>query len=52
MELDRQVLDVILGSNALQYAGFARMAIEYPVVSMCKRRELGSLEFHVLLARN
>ena len=52
VELDRQVPEVILGSNALQYAGFARMAIEYAVASMRKKKELGSLELHVLLARN
>ena len=43
---------ITLGSNAVQYSGFARMAIEYAVASIREQREIGPLEFHVLLARN
>ena len=52
IDLEQPIPQVIMGSNALQYSGFARMAIEYAVASIRERRELGSLEFHVLLARN
>lgn len=52
VELDRPIPEVTLGSNALRYSGFARMAIEYAVATIRERRELGTLEFHVLLARN
>ena len=52
VELDGPEPEIILGSNVLKYAGFARMAIEYAVASIRERRELGSLEFHALLARN
>jgi hypothetical protein len=43
---------ITLGSNAVRYSGFARMAIEYAVASIRERREIGQLEFHILLARN
>ena len=43
---------VVLGSNILEYAGFARMAVEYVVASIREKRELGPLEFQILLARN
>jgi hypothetical protein len=43
---------VTLGVNVLRYSGFARMAVEYAVASIRKRREIDSLEFHILLARN
>ena len=52
VELDRPQPSVTLGSNVLQYSGFARMGIEYAVASIRERRELGMLEFNVLLARN
>lgn len=52
VELEGDVPEVTLGANVLQYAGFARMAIEYAVVCIRKARELGTLEFHALLARN
>ncbi len=45
-------VEVVLGSNVLQYPGFARMAIEYAVASINQKREIGQLEFHILLARN
>ena len=50
--LERPVPEVTLGANVLEYSGFARMAIEYAVASIREKRELGTLEFHVLLARN
>jgi hypothetical protein len=50
--LERPVPEVTLGSNVLQYSGFARMAIEYSVACIREMRELGTLEFHALLARN
>ena len=52
VELDRPIPEVTLGSHVLQYSGFARMAVEFAVASIHERRELGLLEFHVLLARN
>ena len=52
VEFGGPVPEVSLGSNVLQYPGFARMAIEYAVASIRGRRPLGLLEFHILLARN
>ena len=52
VELNQPIPEVTLGSSVLQYSGFARMAIEYAVATIRERRELGTLEFHVLLARN
>ena len=49
---EQAVPEVTLGSSVLQYPGFARMAVEYVVASIRERRELGPLEFHMLLARN
>jgi hypothetical protein len=43
---------VTLGSNVLEYSGFARMAVEYVVASIRSGRELETLEFQVLLSRN
>ena len=50
--LESHIPEVTLGSNVLEYAGFARMAVEYTVASIRERRELEPLEFHILLARN
>lgn len=50
--LDLPVPEVVLGSDAIRYPGFARMCIEYAVASISLDREIGSLEFHLLLARN
>ena len=52
LDLERPTPQVVLGSNILEYSGFARMAIEYAVASIRERRQLGALEFHILLARN
>ena len=52
VEFDRPIPEVTLGSNVLQYPGFARMAIEYAVASIREQREIGPLEFNILLARN
>ncbi len=52
VELEREVPLVILGSNVLQFPGFARMCIEYVVESIRQHRPLDLLEFHLLLARN
>ena len=52
VELEREVPLVILGSNVLQYSGFARMCVEYVVESIRRHRPLDLLEFHLLLARN
>ena len=43
---------VTLGSNVLEYSGFARMAVEYVVASIRNGRELETLEFQMLLSRN
>jgi len=42
----------VLGANIFQYAGFARMCVEYAVASIKKDRPIDVLEFHLLLARN
>ena len=52
IDLEGPVPEVTLGSNVVRYSGFARMAAEYVVASIREKRELGPLEFHVLLARN
>ncbi len=52
VELEREEPLVILGSNVLQFPGFARMCIEYVVESIRQHRPLDLLEFHLLLARN
>ena len=52
VDWDLPVPEVTLGSNVLEYSGFARMSVEYAVASVRERRNLGPLEFHVLLARN
>ncbi len=52
VEFEREVPLVILGSNVLQFSGFARMCVEYVVESIRQRRPLEMLEFHLLLARN
>ena len=51
-EFTSSVPQVALGSDVLNYPGFARMAIEYVVAALREDRELGTLEFHMLLARN
>ena len=52
VELEGEVPLVILGSNVLQFSGFARMCVEYVVESIRQHRPLDLLEFHLLLARN
>ena len=52
VDWDLPVPEVTLGFNVLEYSGFARMSVEYAVASVRERRNLGPLEFHVLLARN
>jgi hypothetical protein len=43
---------ITLGSYAVRYSGFARMALEYAVASIREGREISQLEFHMLLSRN
>lgn len=52
VDLGPEVPLVVFGSNVLQYAGFARMCIEYAVESIRRERTIDTLEFHLLLARN
>ena len=52
VDLDGPEPVVTLGSHAIRYSGFARMAVEYAVASIRERRQIGTLEFHILLARN
>ena len=52
VEFESSIPQVTWAPTWLQYPGFARMAIEYAVASIREKRELGLLEFHVLLARN
>ena len=52
VDLDDEVPRVTLGANIYKYSGFARMCVEYAVASIRERRDLQTLEFHLLLARN
>ena len=52
VDLGSPVPEVVLGSQVLTYSGFARMAVEYAVAAIRAQRNLGRLEFEVLLARN
>ena len=52
VDLEGEVPLVILGSNVLEFSGFARMCVEYVVESIRQHRPLDLLEFHLLLARN
>jgi hypothetical protein len=52
VDFEREVPLVVLGANVYQYAGFARMCVEYAVESIRKQRPIDVLEFHLLLARN
>jgi hypothetical protein len=52
VELEREVPLVIMGRNILEYAGFARMCVEYAVESIRQQRAITPIEFHMLLARN
>ena len=52
VELQGDMPLVILGSNVLEYSGFARMGIEYAVACIREERAIAPVEFHVLLARN
>ena len=51
-ELGPEVPVVILGRNILEYAGFARMGVEYAVASIREQRAISPIEFQLLLARN
>jgi hypothetical protein len=52
VDFEGEVPLVVLGANVYQYAGFARMGVEYAVESIRKQRPIDVLEFHLLLARN
>ena len=52
LDLELEVPLVVLGSNIFQYAGFARMCIEYAVASIQQQRAIDQQEFRLLLARN
>ena len=52
VDLEAVVPRVVLGSNIYQYPGFARMCVEYAAASINEGRQIGELEFHLLLARN
>ncbi len=52
IELESEVPRVVLGSNVYKYSGFARMCVEYSVASIREQRNIDTLEFHLLLARN
>ena len=52
INLNGEVPRVVLGANIFQYAGFARMCVEYAVASIKQDRPINLLEFHLLLARN
>ncbi len=52
IELEPEVPRVVLGFNVYKYSGFARMCVEYSVASIRERRNIDTLEFHLLLARN
>jgi hypothetical protein len=52
VDLERLVPQVVVGRNIYDYPGFARMCLEYAAASINEGRQLGELEFHMLLARN
>lgn len=52
VELGHEVPRVTLGANIYNYSGFARMCVEYAVATIRERRNIETLEFHLLLARN
>lgn len=52
IELESEVPRVVLGSNVYKYSGFARMCVEYSVASIREQRNIDTLDFHLLLARN
>ncbi|MBM3925152.1 MAG: hypothetical protein FJ320_04075 [SAR202 cluster bacterium] len=43
---------IYVGSAVLKYPGFGRMCVEYAVESIRRGREMGLLEFHMVLGRN
>ena len=43
---------VSIGSGVFKYPGFARMAVEYAVACVRQGKDIGLIEFHVLLQRN
>ncbi len=52
VDLEPEIPLVVVGANIFQYAGFARMCIEYAAASIQRQRPIDVLEFHLLLARN
>ncbi len=52
LELGSDVPEVVIGSDVLEHAGFARLAIEYAVASIRRGAEVSQLEFQALLSRN
>ena len=52
VDLNAQMPRVQMGSAVLQYPGFARMCVEYAVASIHRGRQIGALEFHMVLGRN
>ena len=48
----RQEPLAVVGVNIFLYSDFARMCIEYAVESLKQERIIGTLESHLLLARN
>ncbi len=50
--LEGMIPRVMMGSAVRAYPGFARMCVEYAVASIREGREIGPLEFQVLLGRN
>jgi len=52
VEFQREVPLVVLGSDIVQYPGFARMCVEYSVACIRQQRHINQLEFQLLLARN
>lgn len=52
LELSSDVPEVVIGSDVLEHAGFARLAIEYAVASIRRGAEVSQLEFQALLSRN
>ena len=52
VDLEGPIPTVVVGSHVLEYSGFARMASEYAVACLRAGRDLETLEFQTLLARN
>lgn len=52
VDLDRPVPKVVMGRDALTYAGRARMLAQYAILCLRERRQVPEQEFLLFLRRN